>query len=95
MPVSREAVLHIARLAHVGLTEDEINQMTQQLSTVIDHVARLQEVDTQDVPPTAHALPLENVMREDELTPSWRPDEALANAPHRHDNLFEVQAIFD
>jgi aspartyl-tRNA(Asn)/glutamyl-tRNA(Gln) amidotransferase subunit C len=95
VPVSRETVLHIAKLAHIGLSEEEINQMTEQLSSVIDHVARLQEVDTEEIPPTAHALPVENVMREDVLAASWTPDEALANAPHRYDNLFEVQAIFD
>jgi len=95
VPVSRETVLHIAQLAHVGLNQEEIDQMTEQLSSVIDHVARLQEVDTDHIAATSHAFSLNNVMRDDKVQPSWSPDEALANAPRRHDNLFEVQAIFD
>jgi aspartyl-tRNA(Asn)/glutamyl-tRNA(Gln) amidotransferase subunit C len=95
MPLSRNEVEHVARLAHLGLETDEIDEMTEQLSSIVDHVARLQEVDTSDIPPTAHVLPLENVMRDDEVRPSWPPDTVLANAPHRLDDLFEVQAIFD
>lgn len=95
MPISREAVEHVARLAHVGLQPDEVDELTEQLSTVVDHVARLQEVDTSDVPPTAHVLPLQSIVREDVVTPCWSADEVLANAPHRADNFFEVQAVFD
>jgi aspartyl-tRNA(Asn)/glutamyl-tRNA(Gln) amidotransferase subunit C len=95
MPVSREVVEHVAHLAHVGLAPEEIEEYTKELSSVIDHVARLQQVDTADVSPTAHVVAMQNVMRDDEVTPSWPPAAVLANAPHRVDDLFEVQAILD
>jgi aspartyl-tRNA(Asn)/glutamyl-tRNA(Gln) amidotransferase subunit C len=85
----------VARLAHVGLSEAEIATLADQLSTVLEHVAILQEIDTDGVPPTAHVLPMENVDRPDEVKPSWPPPAVLANAPHQHDGFFEVQAIFD
>jgi aspartyl-tRNA(Asn)/glutamyl-tRNA(Gln) amidotransferase subunit C len=85
----------VARLAHVGLEAEEIQEMTQQLSSVLDHVAKLQKVDTTGVPPTSHVVPIEHVVREDEVRPSWPVEAVLANAPHRRDDLFEVQAIFD
>ena len=95
MPLSRSEVEHVAQLAHLGLETSEIDAMTEQLSSVLDHIARLQEVNTADVPPTAHVALVENVMRDDEVRPSWSPDAVLANAPHRTDDLFEVQAILD
>ena len=95
MPISREEVEHVARLAHIGLEPHEVDELTGQLSTVLDHVAKLQEVDTSSVAPTDHVLPIENVMRDDEVGPCWTPEQVLANAPHRTDDLFEVQAIFD
>jgi aspartyl-tRNA(Asn)/glutamyl-tRNA(Gln) amidotransferase subunit C len=95
MPISRETVEHVARLAHVGIKPGEIEELTDQLSSVLDHIGRLQMVDTSDVPPTSHVLPLQNVMRDDEVRPSWSPGAVLANAPRRQDDLFEVQAIFD
>lgn len=95
MPVSRDVVEHVARLAHVGLEPAEIDEFTEELSSVVDHVARLQQVDTSDVPPTAHVFPMQNVMRDDDVTASWSPVAVLANAPQQVDNLFEVQAILD
>ena len=95
MPLSRSEVEHVARLAHLGLRPDEIGELTNELSSVLDHVAQLRTVDTTDVPPTAHVALVENVMREDEVRPSWAPAAVLSNAPHRADDLFQVQAIFD
>lgn len=95
MPISRDVVEHVAQLAHLGLQPEEVDEMTAQLSSVLDHVGRLQEVDTSGVPPTSHVVPLQNVMRDDEVIPSWPPNDVLANAPRRVDDLFEVQAIFD
>jgi aspartyl-tRNA(Asn)/glutamyl-tRNA(Gln) amidotransferase subunit C len=93
--LSREEVEHVARLAHIGLTPEEIEEFAVELSSVIDHVSMLQRLDTEDVPPTAHVLPVENVMRDDEVRPSWTAEEVLANAPRRTTDQFEVQAVFD
>lgn len=95
MSITRETVEHVARLAHIGLDPDEITDLAGQLSTVLDHVAKLQNVDTDGVPPTAHVVPLDNVMREDTVTSSWPPEAVLCNAPHRQGDYFQVQAIFD
>jgi aspartyl-tRNA(Asn)/glutamyl-tRNA(Gln) amidotransferase subunit C len=95
MPISRAEVEHVARLAQLGLTPDEIEEMTEQLSSVLEHIAKLDQVEVADVPPTAQAIPRANVMRDDTVQPSWPPEATLANAPHTADDFFEVQAIFD
>lgn len=95
MPISRDAVEHVARLAHIDLQPHEVEEFAVELSSVLDHMARLEEVDTTDIPPTSHVVPLENVMREDEVRPCWPVEAVLANAPHRSGDYFEVQAIFD
>ena len=95
MPLSREEVEHVASLAHIALQPGEIDELTVQLSSVIDHIARLQELDTIGVEPTAHTLRVDNVMRDDQDEPSWLPSAILANAPRRADDFFEVQAILD
>ncbi|HEX6507092.1 MAG TPA: Asp-tRNA(Asn)/Glu-tRNA(Gln) amidotransferase subunit GatC [Chloroflexota bacterium] len=95
MPIDRAAVEHVARLAHVGLTPEEVEEFADELSSVLDHMRNLQTLDTSGVEPTAHAVPVDNVMRDDEVQPSWPPAAILANAPHRIDGLFEVQAVLD
>jgi aspartyl-tRNA(Asn)/glutamyl-tRNA(Gln) amidotransferase subunit C len=95
VPISKEAVEHVSRLAHVGLTPDEVEQLADELSSVVDHVSRLQQLDTENISPTAHAVPLHNVMRDDEVRPSWPAEAVLANAPRRVGSLFEVQAVLD
>ncbi len=95
MPVDRAVVEHVARLAHVGLRDDEVDTMAKQLSSVIDHISLLQQVDTTAVRPTGHANDLNTVMRDDEPGPSWTAAAVLANAPHRSDQFFEVQAVLD
>lgn len=95
MALSRETVEHVARLAHMGLTSEEIDVMTRDLASVVEHVGLLQAVDTSDVPPTAHMAALQNVTAPDEVRPSWAQHMVLANAPRREDGLFEVQAILD
>jgi len=95
MPLTRSHVEHIAELAKLELTEDEIERMTRQLSTILDHAARLQALDTDAIPPTASVVPLHNVMRDDQVTSSLPRDDALANAPDKDDRneFFRVQAI--
>jgi len=88
-------VLHIARLARVALTEEEITRMSEQLSNLLEHFQVLQEVDTTDVPPTAQSVELRSVMREDEVKPSLPPENVLANAPQREGDYFRVRAVLE
>jgi aspartyl-tRNA(Asn)/glutamyl-tRNA(Gln) amidotransferase subunit C len=95
MPIDREQVVHIARLARVGLTEEDIAKFREQLSQILDYFQVLEELDTAEVPPTSHVLPLQNVMREDQPRPSLSPEEVLANAPRREGDYFQVRAVFE
>jgi aspartyl-tRNA(Asn)/glutamyl-tRNA(Gln) amidotransferase subunit C len=95
MPLCRAEVEHIARLAHIALEPDEIDLLTEQLSSILEHVDRLRAIETDDVQPTAQVVASENVMRRDEAQPSWLPDRLLANAPRRRENFFEVDAVLD
>ena len=90
MSISREDVLHVARLARLTLTEDEVDRATEQLSGILEHVAALSELDLAGVEPTAHALDLENVTRPDRVRPSWPLDEVLSNAPEAEQGAFRV-----
>ncbi len=95
MPLTRAQVQHIAELAKLKLTEDEIDRMTPQLSAILDHAARLQELDTDAISPTASVVPLQNVMRQDRVAPSLSRDDVLANAPDKDERgeFFRVRAI--
>ena len=95
MPLTPEEVRHNARLARVGLSDDEVSRFQNQLSQILDYFERLQEVDTENVPPTAHTLSMHNVMRDDEPCPSIDKEEVLANAPQREDDLFRVRAVLE
>jgi aspartyl-tRNA(Asn)/glutamyl-tRNA(Gln) amidotransferase subunit C len=95
MTIDRGLVERISRLAYIGLTEAELDEMTGQLATVLEHVSKLQQVDTDGVEPTGHAVPVRDVMRDDVILPSWPAAEVLANAPNRQGDLFEVQAVLD
>lgn len=96
MALTRVQVQHIAELARLKLSEDEIERMTQQLSAILEHAARLQELDTHAIPATASVVPLQNVMREDIVLPSLPRAETLKNAPDtdEHGEFFRVRAIF-
>jgi len=95
MELTREEVRHVAELAKLGMTEDEEALFREQLSAILDHAQRLQALDTEDVPPTAHSIPLRNVFREDEVRPSLPQEDILANAPHKEDGSFKVQAVLE
>lgn len=90
MAISRDEVLHVARLARLELTDDEVERFTEQLSAILEAVAKVSELDLTDVEPTAHPLDVVNVWAEDEPRPSLSADEALANAPDRHGGFFKV-----
>lgn len=95
MKLSRAQVIAIAELAKLQLTDDEIERFGEQLSHVLEYAARLEQLDTADIPPTATVLPLRNVFRDDEVRPSLPRDEALANAPDAADGQFRVDAVLD
>jgi len=95
LSLTPEEVKHIARLARVGLSDDEVARFQVQLSQILDYFERLREVDTEKLPPTAHTLAMHNVMRDDEPQPSFGKEEVLANAPQREDDLFRVRAILE
>jgi len=95
MKLSREDVLHIALLARLGLTEDEVDKFREQLSHILEAFEILQQVDTAGVPPTAQSIPLQNVMREDAVAPSLPQDEVLANAPRREGEFLRVRAVLE
>jgi aspartyl-tRNA(Asn)/glutamyl-tRNA(Gln) amidotransferase subunit C len=90
MAITRDEVLHVARLARLELTDDEVERFTEQLSAILEAVAKVSELDLSDVEPTAHPLDVVNVWAEDEPRPSLPVDEALANAPDREGGFFKV-----
>ena len=95
MGLTPEEVRHIATLARVGLSEEDVSKFQEQLSVILDYFQVLNQIDTMDVPPTAQTLPLHNVMRDDAVRESLPPDEALANAPQRDDGYFRVSSILE
>jgi aspartyl-tRNA(Asn)/glutamyl-tRNA(Gln) amidotransferase subunit C len=95
MKLSRDEVLHIARLARVGLTESEINRLSEQLSHILESFEILQQVDTTGVPPTAQSVALQSVVRDDEVAPSFPTSDILANAPRREGDCFRVRAVLE
>jgi aspartyl-tRNA(Asn)/glutamyl-tRNA(Gln) amidotransferase subunit C len=88
--ISRDEVLHVARLARLELSEDEVAKFQGQLSQILEAVSKVTELDLADVPPTAHPLAVENAWAEDVPRPCLTLDEAFANAPDRDDDLFRV-----
>ena len=95
MKLTREDVLHIARLARLGLTEAEVEKSREQLSNILENFEILQPVDTADVPPTAQSITLQNVLREDEIATSLSQSQILANAPQRDEDCFRVRAVLE
>ena len=95
MALTREEVEHIADLAKLGLTEEEVEKFREQLSAILDYAAVLKRLDTDAIPPTASVLPLSNVMRTDETGSSLSPEDALANAPSVAEGYFQVRAILE
>jgi len=95
MKLSREEVKHLALLARLGLSEAEVERFREQLSNILESFETLQQVDTTDVPPTAHSIALESVLRDDEPAPSLPAGEVLANAPGQEENYFKVRAVLE
>jgi aspartyl-tRNA(Asn)/glutamyl-tRNA(Gln) amidotransferase subunit C len=95
MALTADEVRYIARLARVALSDDEVERMREQLSAILDHFAVLSEIDTEDVPPTAHVIELANVEREDEPWASAEREDVLRNAPRREDGYLRVRAVLE
>lgn len=93
MPLSLEEVDHVATLARLGLAADERERLRDQLSSILEHISALNQLDTEAIPPTAQVVELSNVMREDDVRPSLPRAAVLANAPRHQDGFFEVHAV--
>ena len=88
--IDRDQVLHVARLARLELSEEEVDTMSRELSGILDHVDKIGELDLDGVEPTSHVVELENVLRSDEPRPSWPRERVLEEAPDPADGAFRV-----
>ncbi|HZN75623.1 MAG TPA: Asp-tRNA(Asn)/Glu-tRNA(Gln) amidotransferase subunit GatC [Micromonosporaceae bacterium] len=93
--ISREEVAHLAHLARLAVTDEELDTFAGQLDVILQAVARIGEVAAADIPPTSHSVPLTNVLREDVMVACLPRDEALAGAPDAQDGRFRVPRILD
>lgn len=91
--IGKEDVKHVAKLARLELTEEEIEKYSKQLDEIIKHVEQMNEVDTTDVEPMPHPIPVYNVMREDVVKYEHTKEEMMANAPFEEDGFFRVPKI--
>ncbi|KPL22372.1 MAG: glutamyl-tRNA amidotransferase [Phycisphaerae bacterium SM1_79] len=93
--IDRAQVRKVAKLSRLELTEAEVEEFTGQLSAILDYVEKMNELDTDNVEPLAHCLPISNVFREDSVKESLGTEKALANAPQRDGEFFKVPKILD
>ncbi|MFQ5658080.1 MAG: Asp-tRNA(Asn)/Glu-tRNA(Gln) amidotransferase subunit GatC [Candidatus Methylomirabilales bacterium] len=95
MKITREEVDHVARLARLGLSDEERERMRAQLDAILTYIDKLNQLDTSEVEPTSHVISVTNVFREDTAWSSLSQEEALANAPDRHETFFRVPRILE
>ena len=95
MSITMQDVEHVANLARLNLSAEEKEQFAGQLNAILKYADKLNELDTSNIEPTSHVLPLANVMREDEVRPSWPIEQVLANAPDEKDGHFKVPAVLE
>jgi aspartyl-tRNA(Asn)/glutamyl-tRNA(Gln) amidotransferase subunit C len=88
--IDREQVVHVARLARLRLSDEELERMSSELSGILDHIEKINELDLDDVEPTSHVVELENVLRPDEPRPSWPRERMLDGAPDASEDGFRV-----
>lgn len=93
MKISRTDVEHVAHLARLHLSESELSIMTEQLDLILAYMQKLEELDTQDLPPTTHAIPVCNAFREDRVLPSLPQEVALSCSPKHNEEMFQVPRI--
>ena len=95
MKLSREEVLHISRLARVGVSDEDVDKIREQLSNILENFDILREVNTDGVPPTAQSIALLNITREDRVAPSLPQTDVLANAPRQEAEFLKVNAVLE
>lgn len=95
MKLSKKDVEYVAKLARLELTEEEKEKYTIQLAKILEYVSKLNQLDTENIEPTSHVLPLQNVFREDEIKPSLSQEEILTNAPEKEDGYFKVKKVLE
>ncbi len=95
MALTSDEVRHVALLTRIRLTEQEVELYRSQMDDILEHFQMLQELDTDQVPPTSHSLPLDTVMREDETKPCLDKEDVLSNAPRREGDYFRVKAVLE
>jgi aspartyl-tRNA(Asn)/glutamyl-tRNA(Gln) amidotransferase subunit C len=95
MKLSHEEVRRIARLTRLGLSEEEVESLSLELSNILENFEVLKQLDTSDVPPATHTIPLQNVLKKDDVVESYSQAEILANAPREEEKCFRVQAILE
>ena len=95
MKLSAEEIRHIALLARLGVTEEDVEKFRSQLSHILENMEILSQLDTEGLSPTSQSIELENVYRPDEPSPSLPVESALSNAPHQEDNYFKVNAVLE
>ncbi len=95
MSITVKEVEHVAKLARLDLSEDEKRQFTEQLNAILQYAEQLNELDTDQVQATTHVMPMSNVMREDEVRPSWPLEQVLLNAPEEEDGQIKVPAVLE
>ncbi|APV43746.1 aspartyl-tRNA(Asn)/glutamyl-tRNA(Gln) amidotransferase subunit C [Dehalogenimonas formicexedens] len=95
MELSKQEVLHIARLARLGIDDAEVDRLRGQLSDILGHFTVLSHVNTENVPPTAHTIAQSNVLGYDKPTPCLATDQVLSNAPEREGDYFRIRAVLE
>jgi aspartyl-tRNA(Asn)/glutamyl-tRNA(Gln) amidotransferase subunit C len=95
MSLSRKEVEHVAYLARIGLSEEEKDRFQEQLSSILEHVAVINQLDTEAIPPTAQVIPLQNIVRMDTPLPSFPAEAILANAPRAEGGYFKIPPVLD
>jgi aspartyl-tRNA(Asn)/glutamyl-tRNA(Gln) amidotransferase subunit C len=100
MAITKKDVEHVARLARLALSEEEKDRFTGQLGSILQYIEKMSALNTDNVPPTSHVLPLSNVWREDKMEPSTSetlgsPEDLLSNAPEREGPLFKVKKVIE
>ncbi len=95
MAITRAEVQHVARLARLGLNDQEVDLLTSELDHILDAMQALRQLDTSAIPPTAQVIPLRNVMRDDVARPPWPVDDILRNAPATRDQQFLVPPVLE
>ena len=95
MKITREQVEHVANLARLNLTEEEKEQMITDMGVIIEFANRINQIDIDNISPTAHVIPINNVFREDNVNPSYSRDELLSNAPNKENGCYSVPRIVE